>query len=227
MKRNKIYPCFFSSECYELSEMLGGLRISPFGRGTILQGKVLNYLEAMRFHYGKDVLFICGYEAGCLGFILYRDLTAHNMKCVIPAPATMAVPAGKKQIKTDKRDAALIARCLAHYDYSEVNVPTEKDEQIKEFIRMRDDHKLALKKVKQQILSLCLRHGIQYDGTKSHWTQAHINWLRSLKLDDVDQETLDEYLLSCDYFTKKLERLPESDDYLCLRLPGKNRSIRY
>ena len=27
--------------------------------------KVLNYLEAMRFHYGDDVLFICGYEAGC------------------------------------------------------------------------------------------------------------------------------------------------------------------
>ena len=119
----------------------------------------------------------------------------------------MAVPAGKKRIKTDKRDAALIARCLAHHDYNEVHVPTEKDEQIKEFIRMRDDHKLALKKVKQQILSFCLRHGIQYDGTKSHWTQTHINWLRSLKLDGVDQETLDEYLLSYDYLTKKLERI--------------------
>ena len=166
--------------------------------------KVLNYLEAMRFHYGNDALFVCGYEAGCLGFTLYRDLTAHNVKCVILAPTTMAVPAGKK---TDKRDAALIARCLAHHDYNEVHVPTEKDEQIKEFIRMRDDHKLALKKVKQQILSFCLRHGIQYDGTKSHWTQTHINWLRSLKLDGVDQETLDEYLLSYDYLTKKLERI--------------------
>ena len=169
--------------------------------------KVLNYLEAMRFHYGNDALFVCGYEAGCLGFTLYRDLTAHNVKCVILAPTTMAVPAGKKRIKTDKRDAALIARCLAHHDYNEVHVPTEKDEQIKEFIRMRDDHKLTLKKVKQQILSFCLRHGIQYDGTKSHWTQTHINWLRSLKLDGVDQETLDEYLLSYDYLTKKLERI--------------------
>lgn len=169
--------------------------------------KVLNYLEAMRFHYGKDVLFICGYEAGCLGFTLYRDLTAHNVKCVILAPTTMAVPAGKKRIKTDKRDAALIARCLAHHDYSEVHVPTEKDEQIKEYIRMRDDHKLALKKVKQQILSFCLRHGYQYDGTKNHWTQAHINWLRSLKLDGVDQETLDEYLLTYDYLTAKLNRI--------------------
>ncbi|WP_368191885.1 hypothetical protein [Blautia sp. 1033sp1_1033st1_G9_1033SCRN_220408] len=34
--------------------------------------KVLNYLEAMCFHYGDDVMFICGYEAGCLGFTLYH-----------------------------------------------------------------------------------------------------------------------------------------------------------
>ena len=115
----------------------------------------------------------------------------------------MAIPVGKKRIKTNKRDTVLIARCLAHHDYSEVHVPTEKDEQIIEFIRMRDDHKLALKKNKQQILSFFLKHGILYDGTRRHWTQAHINWLRSLKLDDVDQKTLDEYLLSYDYLTKK------------------------
>lgn len=46
---------------------------------------------------------------------------------------------------------------------------------------MRDDHKLALKKVKQQILAFCLRHGYSYTATKSHWTAAHIAWLRSLK----------------------------------------------
>ena len=31
-------------------------------------------------------------------------------------------------------------------------------EQTKEYIRMRCDHKLALKKIKQQILAFCLRH---------------------------------------------------------------------
>ena len=45
--------------------------------------KVLNYLEAMRFHYGDDAIFICGYEAGCLGFTLYHQLTRHNVKCII------------------------------------------------------------------------------------------------------------------------------------------------
>lgn len=171
--------------------------------------KVINYLEAMRFHYGDDALFICGYEAGCLGFTLYHELTAHNVKCVILAPTTMPVVGGKKRIKTDKRDAALIARCLAHRDYSPVHIPTEKDEQVKEYLRMRDDHKLALKKVKQQILAFCLRHGYHYDGTKNHWTQAHLKWLRTLKPDGLYQEILDEYLLTYDYLIGKLERIDQ------------------
>lgn len=67
--------------------------------------KVINYIEAIRFHYGDDTLFICGYEASYLGFTLYHQLTAHNVKCVILAPTTMPVSAGQKKFKTDKRDA--------------------------------------------------------------------------------------------------------------------------
>ncbi len=169
--------------------------------------KVLNYLEAMRFHYGDDVMFICGYEAGCLGFTLYHQLTSHNVKCIILAPTTMSKPTGKKKVKTDKRDAALIARCLAHHDYSPVHIPTEQDEQVKEYIRMRQDHKLALKKIKQQILAFCLRHNYRYDTTKSHWTQAHLTWLRSLEPEGLYQEILTEYLATYDQLTDKLERL--------------------
>lgn len=169
--------------------------------------KVLNYLEAMRFHYGDDAIFICGYEAGCLGFTLYRQLTARNVKCIILAPTTMPKPAGRKKIKTDKRDAALIARCLAHHDYSPVHIPTQKDEQVKEYIRMRDDHKLALKKIKQQILAFCLRHGYRFDGTACNWTQTHMKWLKALRPEGLYQSILTEYLLTFDQLTDKLERL--------------------
>ena len=40
----------------------------------------------------------------------------------------------------------MIARCLVHHDYSPVHIPTQKDEQVKEFIRMRDGTKLYPKK---------------------------------------------------------------------------------
>ena len=169
--------------------------------------KVINYIEAMRFHYGDDALFICGYEAGCLGFTLYHQLTDHNVKCIILAPTTMLQQKGRKKVKTDKRDAALIARCLAHHDYSPVHIPTEQDDQTRLYLRMRDDHKLALKKVKQQILSFCLLNNYRFEGTTSHWTQAHLEWLRSLAPKGLCAETLTEYLLTYDYLTDKLERL--------------------
>ena len=69
---------------------------------------------------------------------------------------------------------------LAQHNYSPVHIPTETDNQTKEFIRMRDDHKAELKKIKQQILSFCLRQGYQYDGS-GNWTAKHVKWLRSLK----------------------------------------------
>ena len=104
----------------------------------------------------------------------------------------------KKKVKTAKRDAALIVRYLAHRDYSSVHIPTEQNEQVKEYIRMRQDHKLALKKIKQQILAFCLRYNYRYDTTKSHWTQAHLTWLRSLEPEGLYQEILTEYLATYD-----------------------------
>jgi transposase len=167
---------------------------------------VLKYLEYLRTIYGDNVNFVCGYEAGCLGYSLYHQLTNHNVNCVILAPTTMLEQRSRKRIKTDKRDAEIIARCLAQHNYSPVNIPTEKDEQTKEFLRMRDDHKLALKKVKQQILAFCLRHDYRYEGN-SNWTAAHIKWLRSLQPEALYKEILDEYLLTYTTLSDKLARL--------------------
>ncbi|MFU2377208.1 MAG: START-like domain-containing protein, partial [Bacteroidales bacterium] len=91
--------------------------------------------------------------------------------------------------KTERRDAEIIAKCLAQHNYSPVHIPTAKDEETKEFLRMRDDHKLALKKVKQQILAFCLRHNYRYDG-KSHWTAAHLKWLKALTPEALYKEIL-------------------------------------
>ncbi|MBO5597562.1 MAG: IS110 family transposase [Oribacterium sp.] len=168
--------------------------------------KVLSYLDYLRRIYGEAVEFVCGYEAGCLGYTLYHQLTDHNVNCKILAPSTMLEQRSKKRIKTDKRDAELIAKCLASRSYSPVHIPTQQDEETKEFLRMRDDHKLALKKIKQQILGFCLRHNYRY-GSRHYWTQVHIKWLRSLKSEGLYSEILTEYLLTYDALTDKIERL--------------------
>ena len=161
----------------------------------------------MRSFYGENVQFVCGYEAGCLGYTLYHQLSSHNIKCIILAPTTMLKESGKKRTKTDKKDAVLIAKALAYRTYSPVHIPTEKDEQVKEYLRMRNDHKIALKKVKQQLLSFCLRHNYMYSATKGNWTQAHVQWLRNLQPGGIYQEILEEYLATFDTLTEKISRL--------------------
>ena len=136
---------------------------------------------------GQTYSFVCGYEAGCLGYVLYHQLTAAGVRCVIMAPTTMLSEQGKR-IKTDRRDARLIAKCLCCNGYHPVVIPTEEDEAVRDYLRMRDDHQGALKKLKQQINAFVLRHGCSYVGTK--WTARHIGWLMDLqnKLDEMQAE---------------------------------------
>ena len=52
---------------------------------------VLKYMEQVRSRYDGEVTFVCGYEAGCLGYSLYHQLKEHAVDCKILAPSTMAV----------------------------------------------------------------------------------------------------------------------------------------
>lgn len=118
---------------------------------------VVNYVDELRQLYGQDTEVLCGYEEGCLGFTLYHQLQSKGIPSVVMAPTTMMTE-GRKRVKTDKKDTDQIAKTLAFRSYQTVHVPTAEDEQVKEYIRMRSDHKLALKKIKQQILAFCLRY---------------------------------------------------------------------
>ena len=169
---------------------------------------ILMFIESLKMKLGMyDKYDIqCGYEAGCLGYSLYNQLTAANVKCVILAPTTMLTPQGIR-VKTDARDARMIAQCLSYGGYHAVYVPTEDDDSVKEYLRMRDDHKLALKKIKQQINAFCLRHGHHYAQTK--WTISHWKWLKKLELSALYREVLNEYMTSYEEQTAKIERFDQ------------------
>ena len=179
--------------------VFGEIQVAPDYKEIIL------FIESLKMKLGfhDDYSIECGYEAGCLGYTLYHQLTNAGIKCVILAPTTMLSTKGKR-IKTDKRDAHLIAQCLCYGGYHPVYIPTKEDDAVKEYIRMRDDHKQILKSLKQQINAFVLRHGHQYSGTK--WTIKHIIWLRTLELDPMYRETLDEYMASHEEQEAKIER---------------------
>jgi transposase len=168
---------------------------------------IVKYLESVALNVGGDCHFICGYEAGCLGYSLYSELIWMGIDCVILAPTTMAITR-KKGIKNDKRDAGNIAKCLAFNTYSPVYVPTDEDNAVKEYIRMRNDAKDVLKAIKQQLLAFCTRHGKMFKEGRSYWTLKHLAWLKKLTLGNVIlQETLQEYLIAYHQAANKVELL--------------------
>lgn len=168
------------------------------------------YLKRLQELQGDGSKLICGYEAGCLGYSLYHQLMDRGYECIILAPTTM--PKTVKEIKTDKRDARKIAQCLAYGTYSKVFVPSNEDNAVKEYIRMRDDAKIMLKQTKQQIIALCTRHDKHYDG-RSNWTQRHMEWLKHLDLgNEIMNETLAEYLITLSQLNDKVERFDKRID---------------
>ena len=166
---------------------------------------ILRYINRLKEHHGQDTRIICGYEAGGLGYSLYRALEACDVECVILAPST--IPKAPNERKTDYRDAAKIARCLAYNSYQAVYVPDKQDEAVKEYIRMRDNLKEHIKRLKQQIAALCTRWHKVFNGTKKLWTIAHYKWLQRLQFEDpIAQEAFDEYVIQLNEANARLER---------------------
>jgi len=172
---------------------------------------IIAFINDLKFKLGleNDYDIVCGYEAGCLGYSLYNQLTSAHVKCVILAPTTMLTPQGKR-VKTDARDALMIAKALGHNTYHAVYVPDGEDVSVREYVRMRDDHQTDLTRTKQQINAFCLRNGYHYAETK--WTLKHVRWLRKLELDPMLKETLEEYLGTYDALIDKIDRLDKRID---------------
>lgn len=75
----------------------------------------------------------------------------------------MLTPLGQRS-KTDKYDAHRSAQCLRYGGYHSDYIPTGEDDTVKEYLRMRGDHKPALKKLKQQINVFVLFMDISISG---------------------------------------------------------------
>src|ERR1700674_1085020 len=68
-----------------------------------------------------EQLRVC-YEAGPTGYVLYWQLSELGVKCEVIAPTLIPVKAGDR-VKTDRRDAAKLARSHRSGDLAGVRVP--------------------------------------------------------------------------------------------------------
>ncbi len=56
----------------------------------------------------RDATILAAYEAGPCGDVLYRQLSALSVPCIVVAPMLIPVKSGDR-VKTDRRDAEKLA----------------------------------------------------------------------------------------------------------------------
>ena len=105
-------------------------------------------------------LRVC-YEAGPCGFVLARRLKQLGIDCAVVAPSLTPKGSGDK-IKTDRRDARLLARLHRAGELTAVHVPDERDEAIRDLCRARTDAVHDLRDVRHQLKAFLLRNGYRY-----------------------------------------------------------------
>jgi transposase len=115
------------------------------------------------------------YEAGPTGFGLARFLTGHGVRCVVAAPSKLHRPSGDR-VKTDARDALLLARLLRLGEITAVTVPSLAQEAARDLVRVREDVRADLMRARHRTSKLLLRQGIVWSGGTA-WTGAHHSWL--------------------------------------------------
>lgn len=172
---------------------------------------VAKFVQHLSEECEPNTQFLTGYEAGCLGYALYRNLTKLGIPCVILAPTTMFSSAKNKMVKNDKMDAKMIAHNLASHTYRSVYVPDQEDDEVKEYLRLRKAMAKNFSRVKQQLSALLLRHGYQFSGTKTPWTHDHIQWIKKLSLSPLMRLTVDEYLV---HFTELQDKIARYDQII-------------
>lgn len=149
------------------------------------------------------------YEAGPCGFVIWRHLSAQGLHCEVVAPSSIARPSGDR-VKTDRRDALLLARLARSGDLAVVRVPDGVDEAVRDLVRAREDAVREQRNGRHRLKALLLRHGIPYAG-KTSWTAAHLRWLARVTLSfPAQQIAFQEYLHAITESGARIVRLEQA-----------------
>lgn len=176
--------------------------------GTI-GGDLVALDKALRKLVSKGHRLHVAYEAGPCGFVIWRHLAAKGIACDVVAPSSIPKRAGDR-VKTDRRDALMLARLSRSGELIPVRVPGAADEAVRDLVRAREDAVRECRNARHRLKALLLRNGITYAG-KCSWTAAHLRWLATLKLEHTAQQIgFQEYLHATTEATARIARLEQA-----------------
>lgn len=155
-----------STQGAAIDSLSGELRRARFGAGTE---------EVVEWLGGLAAPVRAAYEAGPTGFGLMRAASAAGIDVQVVAPSKTPRAPGDR-VKTDRKDAELLARLLLAGQLRPVAVPPEWLEAIRHLARTREAVRHDLMRARHRVSKLLLVHGRVYPG-KTAWNGPHKRWL--------------------------------------------------
>ena len=191
-------------------------------------GTIPNRLESIRKLVHKlgpvSKLKTC-YEAGPTGYVLYWQLTQLGVACDVIAPSLVPTKSGDR-VKTDRRDAEKLARCLRAGELTAVWVPDEAHEALRDLVRAREAAKKDQLKARHRLSKFLLRHGRRPEGIKA-WTKQYMEWIRTnVHFNHPALEaTLADYLEEVDHCAARIVKLEKAIDEAVQQAPAGIRAV--
>lgn len=201
----------------------------PDGEVRVL-GVIPNHLESIRKLVAKlgpvKNLKAC-YEAGPTGYVLYWQLSALGVACEVIAPSLVPVKAGDR-VKTDRRDAAKLARSYRAGDLTAVWVPDAAHEALRDLVRTREDARQDQHRARHRLGKFLLRHGKRPPETvKKGWTLKYMTWIKEqVKFGEPALEaTLLDYVHEVDHMAERIQRLEKAISEAIEKAPPNMRAV--
>ena len=179
-------------------------------RGEVREyGRIANTPAALRRlacklgQQGVELRFC--YEAGPCGYGIQRQLSALGHECIVAAPSLIPKRPGDR-VKTDRRDAASLAKLHRAGELTAVWVPDPAHEAMRDLVRARLDAVRALRRARQQLSGFLLRQGCHYG--RPAWTKLYRRWLAGLKFEQaVHHIVLEDYIEAVEAAEARRDRL--------------------
>lgn len=154
-----------STHAAAVDVLTGELKRARFGPGS---DEVVDWLRQLAQPHAV-------YEAGPTGFALFRAAQAKGIAVDVVAPSKTARPSGDR-VKTDRKDAELLARLGLAGQLHVVAVPDAFVESARHLSRTREQLRQDLMRCRHRVSKLLLQHGRVYSEPTS-WNRRHQNWL--------------------------------------------------
>jgi len=147
------------------------------------------------------------YEAGPTGYAVYWQLAKREVQCDVVAPSLIPKIPGDR-VKTDRRDAAKLARLYRSGDLTPVWVPDREHEALRDLVRAREVAVTDQTRARHRLTKLLLRYGLREPPKMTRWTKKHRAWLSSHRFEqNATEHTFADYLQEVEHAAERILRL--------------------